>query len=56
MSDVIRMGRTPTTTWRFFDKGKALALYHAKRPASPGNELCCTPMDVTVVHPTSVPG
>jgi hypothetical protein len=40
-----------------FDNGKALALYHTKRLASPGSELCCTPRTVGCSAPScAVPG
>jgi hypothetical protein len=32
------------------DHGKALALYHTKRLASPANESCSTPKTVLVMH------
>jgi len=39
MSDVIRMGRHAHHYLAIFDKGKALALYHTKRLASPGQRI-----------------
>ena len=39
MSDVIRMSRHAHHYLAIFDKGKALALYHTKRLASPGQRI-----------------
>jgi hypothetical protein len=39
MSDVIRMARHTRHYLAIFDKGKALALYHTKRLASPGQRI-----------------
>ncbi|MEE6175985.1 HNH endonuclease signature motif containing protein [Mycobacterium sp. 050134] len=39
MSDVIRLARHAHHYLAIFDKGKALALYHAKRLASPGQRI-----------------
>jgi hypothetical protein len=39
MSDVIRMARHAHHYLAIFDKGKALALYHSKRLASPGQRI-----------------
>jgi hypothetical protein len=39
MSDVIRMARHAHQYLAIFDKGKAIALYHAKRLASPGQRI-----------------
>jgi hypothetical protein len=39
MSDVIRMARHAHQYLAVFDKGKALALYHTKRLASPGQRI-----------------
>ncbi|MCA2318015.1 DUF222 domain-containing protein, partial [Mycobacterium sp. WUMAC-025] len=39
MSDVIRLGRHAHHYLAIFDKGKALALYHTKRIASPGQRI-----------------
>ncbi len=39
MSDVIRLGRHAHHYLAIFDKGKALALYHTKRLASPGQRI-----------------
>ena len=39
MSDVIRMARHAHHYLAVFDKGKALALYHTKRLASPGQRI-----------------
>ncbi|ORW72582.1 HNH endonuclease signature motif containing protein [Mycobacterium saskatchewanense] len=39
MSDVIRLSRHARHYLAIFDKGKALALYHAKRLASPGQRI-----------------
>ncbi|MCA2263343.1 HNH endonuclease [Mycobacterium marseillense] len=39
MSDVIRLGRHANHYLAIFDKGKALALYHTKRLASPGQRI-----------------
>ncbi|EUA15623.1 hypothetical protein I546_0704 [Mycobacterium kansasii 732] len=46
MSDVIRLARHAHHYLAVFDQGKALALYHTKRLASPGSESCCTPRNV----------
>ncbi|MCA2277183.1 DUF222 domain-containing protein, partial [Mycobacterium intracellulare] len=39
MSEVIRLGRHAHHYLAIFDKGKALALYHTKRLASPGQRI-----------------
>ncbi len=39
MSDVIRLARHANHYLAIFDKGKALALYHTKRLASPGQRI-----------------
>ncbi|MDM3975561.1 HNH endonuclease signature motif containing protein [Mycobacterium marseillense] len=39
MSDVIRLGRHANHYLAIFDKGKAVALYHTKRLASPGQRI-----------------
>lgn len=39
MSEVIRLGRHANHYLAIFDKGKPLALYHAKRLASPGQRI-----------------
>ncbi|GFG96097.1 HNH endonuclease signature motif containing protein [Mycobacterium timonense] len=39
MSDVIRLGRHANHYLAIFDNGKALALYHTKRLASPGQRI-----------------
>ncbi|MCA2264472.1 DUF222 domain-containing protein, partial [Mycobacterium marseillense] len=39
MSDVIRLGRHANHYLAIFDKGKALAMYHTKRLASPGQRI-----------------
>ncbi|MDM3977247.1 HNH endonuclease signature motif containing protein [Mycobacterium marseillense] len=39
MSDVIRLGRHANHYLAIFDKGNALALYHTKRLASPGQRI-----------------
>src|SRR6202000_1083078 len=39
MSDVIRLARHARHYLAIFDKGKAVALYHAKRLASPGQRI-----------------
>ncbi len=39
MSDVIRLARHARHYLAIFDKGKALALYHTKRLASPGQRI-----------------
>ena len=39
MSDVIRLARHARQYLAIFDKGKALALYHTKRLASPGQRI-----------------
>ena len=56
MSDVIRLARHAHHYLAVFDKGKAWPCITPNGWPPPGNESCCTPMDVTVVHPTSVPG
>ncbi len=42
MSDVIRLGSHAHHYLAIFDNGKALALYHTKRLASPAQRSCCT--------------
>jgi hypothetical protein len=39
MSDVIRLARHSHHYLAIFDKGRALALYHTKRLASPGQRI-----------------
>ena len=48
MSDVIRLARHARHYLAIFDKGKALALYHTKRLASPASGSCSTPRTVGV--------
>ena len=43
MSDVIRLARHAHHYLVIFDKANAIALYHTKRLASLGSELCCRP-------------
>ncbi len=50
MSDVIRMAGHAHHDLAIFDHGKAPALDHAKRLASPHSESCCTPKTVLVVR------
>ena len=50
MSDVIRLARHARHFLAIFDKGKAVALYHTKRLASPGQRSCCTPRTVGAPH------
>ncbi len=46
MSDVVRLARHAHHYLAIFDQGKAVALYHRKRLASPGRESSCTPRSV----------
>ncbi len=46
ISDVIRLARHARHYLAIFDKGKALALYHTKRLASPAQRTCSTPRTV----------
>ena len=48
MSDVIRLARHAHHYLAIFDKGKALALYHTKRLASPASGSSCTPRTAAV--------
>ena len=50
MKDVIRLARQAHHYLAIFDKGRAIGLYHTKQLAPPDNELCCTPMNVLVMH------
>ena len=52
MSDVIRLARHARHYLAIFDKGKALALYHTKRLASPGQRIVLYARD----HGCSAPG
>ncbi len=57
MSDVIRMARHAHNYLAIFDKGKALALYHAKRLASPGQRIVLYAKDRGCTAPgCTVPG
>jgi hypothetical protein len=57
MSDVIRLARHAHHYLAIFDKGKALALYHTKRLASPGQRIVLYAKDRGCSHPgCTVPG
>ncbi|OBK34702.1 hypothetical protein A5659_20890 [Mycobacterium sp. 1165196.3] len=57
MSDVIRLARHAHHYLAIFDKGKALALYHTKRLASPGQRIVLYAKDRGCSHPgCDVPG
>ena len=57
MSDVIRMARHAHHYLAVFDKGKALALYHTKRLASPGQRIVLYAKDRGCTAPgCDVPG
>ncbi|MGZ4530631.1 MAG: HNH endonuclease signature motif containing protein [Mycobacterium sp.] len=57
MSDVIRLARHAHHYLAIFDKGKALALYHSKRLASPGQRIVLYAKDRGCSHPgCDVPG
>jgi len=57
MSDVIRMARHAHHYLAIFDKGKALALYHTKRLASPGQRIVLYAKDRGCTAPgCDVPG
>ena len=57
MSDVIRMARHAHNYLAIFDKGKALALYHTKRLASPGQRIVLYAKDRGCTAPgCDVPG
>jgi Domain of unknown function (DUF222) len=57
MSDVIRLARHAHQYLAIFDKGKALALYHTKRLASPGQRIMLYAKDRGCSAPgCSVPG
>jgi hypothetical protein len=57
MSDVIRIGRHAHHYLALFENGKALALYHTKRLASPGQRLVLYAKDRGCSHPAcDVPG
>jgi hypothetical protein len=51
MSDVIRLARHAHQYLAVFDKGKALALYHSKRLASPGQRIVLYARDRGCSHP-----
>ncbi|RAV02149.1 hypothetical protein DQP57_26170, partial [Mycobacterium colombiense] len=51
MSDVIRLSRHARHYLAIFDKGKALALYHTKRLASPGQRIVLYAKDRGCSHP-----
>src|SRR6185437_10914252 len=57
MSDVIRLARHAHHYLAIFDHGKALALYHTKRLASPGQRIVLYAKDRGCSHPgCTVPG
>ncbi|HEX5256975.1 MAG TPA: HNH endonuclease signature motif containing protein [Mycobacterium sp.] len=57
MSDVIRLARHAHHYLAIFEKGKALALYHTKRLASPGQRIVLYAKDRGCSHPgCDVPG
>jgi hypothetical protein len=57
MSEVISMARHAHHYLAIFDKGKALALYHTKRLASPGQRIVLYAKDRGCTHPgCTVPG
>ncbi len=57
MSDVIRLARHAHHYLAIFDKGKALALYHTKRLASPGQRIVLYAKDRGCTRPgCDVPG
>src|SRR5215467_5609877 len=57
MSDVIRPARHARHYLAIFDKGKALALYHTKRLASPGQRIVLYAKDRGCTAPgCTVPG
>jgi len=57
MTDVIRMARHAHHYLAIFDKGRALALYHTKRLASPGQRIVLYAKDRGCSHPgCPVPG
>ncbi|WP_156628596.1 HNH endonuclease signature motif containing protein, partial [Mycobacterium sp. 1274756.6] len=57
MSDVIRLARHAHHYLAIFDKGKAVALYHTKRLASPGQRIVLYAKDRGCSHPgCDVPG
>ncbi|MGV0046648.1 HNH endonuclease signature motif containing protein [Mycobacterium colombiense] len=51
MSDVIRLARHAHHYLAIFDKGKALALYHTRRLASPGQRIVLYAKDRGCSHP-----
>lgn len=51
MSDVIRLARHAHHYLAIFDRGKALALYHTKRLASPGQRIVLYAKDRGCSHP-----
>ena len=53
MSDVIRLASHAHHYLCIFDKGKAIALYHTKRLASPGQRMVCTPRTAGVHIPVA---
>ena len=56
MSDVIRLGSHAHHYLAIFDKGKALALYHTRRLASPAQRIVLTPKIVAAHSQLHVPG
>jgi hypothetical protein len=57
MSDVIRLARHANHYLAIFDKGKAIALYHTKRLASPGQRIVLYAKDRGCTRPgCDVPG
>jgi hypothetical protein len=57
MSDVIRMARHAHHYLAIFDNAKAIALYHTKRLASPGQRIVLYAKDRGCTHPgCTVPG
>jgi uncharacterized protein DUF222 len=51
MSDVIRLARHAHHYLAIFDKGKAIALYHTRRLASPGQRIVLYAKDRGCTHP-----
>ncbi|EUA65693.1 hypothetical protein I553_8135 [Mycobacterium xenopi 4042] len=51
MTDVIRLARHANHYLAIFDKGRALALYHTKRLASPGQRIVLYAKDRGCSHP-----
>jgi hypothetical protein len=57
MKDVIRLSRDAYHYLAIFDKGRAIGLYHTKRPASPGQRIVLYAKDRGCSHPgCDVPG